>query len=488
VPTVADVIAGGLVRAGVRALCVPVAARGSALVDAARRCELPVTVAASELGACLIAAVLGELGGIPGAALTGDDAMAAAAPGLAYARAEWAPLIVVTEGDGRAASPSFDGIAKQSLRVEPASAAHWIAHGARLALGEPPGPVHLQVSGAARSAALPVAARVTPDPAIPPEESALDRAAEAIARARRPLIVAGRGARRPSTAEWVRAFAEARPAPVLATLKGRGVMPDPHPLALGTIGPLAAEIVSRADLVIAVGVDLAELGDLAWPPVAVLQVGLAPAGSALAVAGEPALTFEELAPRLRDAALADWDVAELDRVKRARAGRRPAGAWVAEIARELSPAGTIAAVDAGTNAPGVIEAWQATRPGELLASSVLGLPGFALPAAIAAQLASPGDRALCFTSAPGLLPVLGELATAAHMARGPIVIAAPDGGAGAPSLAGVLPPALGLRIARVDGRDAFARALDASLATQATSVLLVGDGPAAPLAFGAGPR
>jgi hypothetical protein len=74
------------------------------------------------------------------------------------------------------------------------------------------------------------------------------------------------------------------------------------------------------------------------------------------------------------------------------------------------------------------------------------------------------------------------------MARGPIVIAAPDGGAGAPSLAGVLPPALGLRIARVDGRDAFARALDASLATQATSVLLVGDGPAAPLAFGAGPR
>jgi acetolactate synthase-1/2/3 large subunit len=479
VPTVADLLVDGLLRAGTSRLFAGPAAKGSALVDAARLHDLAVSVAGSDTAACLMAAVTGELTGAPGVAVIPGAALAAAEGALAYARSEWAPLIVVTDGEGSPAA-----LAKQSLRVGPSSAGHWIAHAARLSLAEPWGPVHLDVADSAGSAALPVAARATPDPEPAPETETLDRAAEVIARAQRPLIVAGRGARGPETVAWLRAFAEARPAPVLVTPKARGVMPDPHPLTLGTIGSLAADVLSRADLLVSIGVDPIELRGVDWPRIPLLRLARAAAEDGLEltldVTGDPALTLEELAPRLRDAPRADWDVAELDRLKRSRVApdTGSAAALVARTARELSPAGTVATVDAGDHAPAVMGAWQAVMPGELLASVLLGLPGFALPAAIAAQLARPKHRALCFTSLR-IAPALGELATVVQTEPAPIVIVLPDRppGVGAPT-----PPpfedaarALGLRVPMASGPDTFGRELHAALAGVGPAVIVVAD-------------
>jgi acetolactate synthase-1/2/3 large subunit len=484
VPTVADLLVAGLLRAGTSRLFAGPAAKGSALVDAARLHDLAVSVAGSDTAACLMAAVTGELTGAPGAAVIPGAGLAAAEGALAYARSEWAPLIVVTDGEGSPAA-----LAKQSLRVGPSSAGHWIAHAARLSLAEPWGPVHLDVADSAGSAALPVAARATPDPEPAPEPETLDRAAELIARSQRPLIVAGRGARGPETVAWLRAFAEARPAPVLVTPKARGVMPDPHPLTLGTIGAGAADVLSRADLLVSIGVDPIELRGLDWPRLPILRLARAAADDgapALDVTGDPALTLEELAPRLRDAPRADWDVAELDRLKRSRVVRdvSSAAALVARTARALCPAGTVATVDAEDYAPAVIGAWEAVMPGDLLTSTVLGLPGFALPAAIAAQLARPRHRALCFTSLRGIAPALGELATAAQTEPAPIVIVLPDR---APALAAPtratfadVVRGLGLRITPASDPDTFGRDLNVALTDARASMILVADRILAP--------
>ena len=470
-PTVADVLVEGLLRAGVSRLF---AAGRSALLDAARRHDLPVALAASDLGAGLMAAVTGERGGAPGAWIARD--LSAAAAVLAYARAEWAPLVALTEREAGHSAPGempFAALAKQSLRVEAASAAHWVAHASRLARAEPPGPVHLDVTGAT-AAALPVATRATPDTAPPPDTGALDRAAELIARAQRPLVLAGRGTRGRDTVGWLRAFAEALPAPVLVTPKARGVMPDPHPLALGTMGPATEVVVRRADLIVAIGLEPIELPrhvPVVRLAAAVSENELAPA---VQVIGDLTLVLEELAPRLRDSPRADWDVAELDRLKRARVATDGDGlaARVTRLARELSPAGTVAAMDAGPQTAALVDAWEAVQPGELLASSVLGLPGIGLPAAIAAQLDDPTRRVLCFATVSSMLPVLGELATAARTAPAPIVIVLPDA---APHMATLDDVAGSLGVGLVSALDgpSFARALDAALRTPGPTLIRV---------------
>jgi acetolactate synthase-1/2/3 large subunit len=233
-------------------------------------------------------------------------------------------------------------------------------------------------------------------------------------------------------ATWVRALAETLPAPVLCTAKGKGALPDPHPLALGLLTP-GHPLAARADLVVALGVDAAELSPGAWPAAArAAHVGHRPCGplyrAVVEVVADIGLVIEELAPRLRGRARADWDVAELDRLKRALATPAPAGARlarhrVAAIVREATPAGTLAALDVPLAA-----AWQAVAPRELLIPNGVATPGFALPAALAAALARDGRRVVAIGAVSGMVPPGGELATAVRLAL-PIVMIAldPDG-------------------------------------------------------------
>src|SRR5207244_4442947 len=308
---------------------------------------LPVVAVHSALAACVMAAVSGELGEGPGAAAV--ESAPAALAGLAHARLDRAPMILLTEPAG---SPSVQGdaLAKQSLRVAADSASRGVARAAELAMAEPRGPVHL---------ALPRAA------------------AERLA--------------------------------------------VPGPAAVGRRPPSAPD---GAALGFGGGLEAVGLGGAPGPDGAtVLHLGRARHTgqgyvAAVEVVGAPGLVLEELAPRLRGRARADWDVAEVDRARRVRAARLAAGAAglgpnrMAQLARELTPAGTIAAVEGCPAMLGAALGWLAVAPGECLVPNALGTAGFALPAAIAAQLAHPGRRVLCFTDPGGLLRVLGEPATA----------------------------------------------------------------------------
>jgi acetolactate synthase-1/2/3 large subunit len=149
---------------------------------------------------------------------------------------------------------------------------------------------------------------------------------------------------------------------------------------------------------------------------------------ALEVVGDPGALLEDLAPRIvRRDARADWDVAEVERLRRERAAALEvpvpglAPHRVAQIARELTAAGSIATVDAGAHMFQTTAYWQALAPGELLISNGLATMGFALPAAIAAQLVHPERRVVCFTGDGGLMMVVAELETVARL-RLPIVI------------------------------------------------------------------
>ena len=94
-----------------------------------------------------------------------------------------------------------------------------------------------------------------PDRAIAPPEDALAAAVELLRGARRPLIIVGHGARFDMTA--IVELAEQLSSPVVTTFKGKGLIPDKHPLAGGVLGrsgtPIASWLMNESDALLVFG-------------------------------------------------------------------------------------------------------------------------------------------------------------------------------------------------------------------------------------------
>jgi acetolactate synthase-1/2/3 large subunit len=376
-----------------------------------------------------MAAVTGELDDAPGvAAVSLARGVTGVVDGAAHATRDRAPIIVVS--DAAADARLLEPVTKASLVPAAASAGHWIAHAAQLSMAAPRGAVHLALrADVAAAPALPVATSCRRAPLPAASADTLDALADTIARATRPILVAGLEVSE-DDAKWLRALAETLPAPVLCTAKGKGALPDPHPLALGLLVP-GHPLAGRADLIIALGVDAVELAPGAWPAgVESARVSRGgPVGDdyrpVVDVVADIGLVIEELAPRLRGRTRADWDVAELDRMKRSRVAPSPSGPGLArgrvvEIVREATPAGTLLALDVP-----LADAWQAVAPRELLIPNGVATLGFALPAALAAALAREDRRVVAIGAASGIVAMAGELETAARLGS-PIVVIALD--------------------------------------------------------------
>jgi acetolactate synthase-1/2/3 large subunit len=458
-PTVADVVVDGLLRSGVARIFAAGRPAERGLYAAAVRRGLTVVDAGASATASLLAAVTGEVGEAPGVALVAEAT--GTAQGLAHAVSSRAPTLVVSTTPSP--SPSFKG----EVMLTPESAAHGTAHAIQLALGPPRGPVHVTLAlDIADRPSVPVATTVRPAPLPPPDARALDEAARRLGEATRPVLVVGLECRTGDVAKWLRPLAETLPAPVLTTPRARGVLPDPHPLNLGSIGEGKA-LLAQADLVAMVGVDALEVVPSAWPAsTPILHIGTTPSARAdrvpsLEVVGDIALVIEELAPRLRGRTRADWDVAAVDRLKRQLVTSRRVGgpARVVASARDMMVAGTVAAADPGLCEAAVAAGWQAVGPSELLIPGEGGAPGFALTAALASRLERPDRWALAFTDRHGLAPDGNALGVMARL-KAPVVVIVlgPAQGGAAPA------ERMGLTVAPAPTESALARALSAALA------------------------
>ncbi|MEO1251815.1 MAG: thiamine pyrophosphate-dependent enzyme [Pseudomonadota bacterium] len=93
------------------------------------------------------------------------------------------------------------------------------------------------------------------DPRMAPPADIVGAAAKRIGAAKRPVIIAGYGAK-DSMADVVE-LAEYLKCPVVTTFKGKGLIPDTHPLAGGVLGrsgtPIASWFMNECDLIIAIG-------------------------------------------------------------------------------------------------------------------------------------------------------------------------------------------------------------------------------------------
>jgi acetolactate synthase-1/2/3 large subunit len=95
-----------------------------------------------------------------------------------------------------------------------------------------------------------------------PSPAQISRAAKVLGAAKRPVLLAGHGAVRNHATESLIRFSEHLHIPVATTFMGKGVFPDNHPNALGTIGFMVHDYANfgfdQADVILSVGYDMQE--------------------------------------------------------------------------------------------------------------------------------------------------------------------------------------------------------------------------------------
>jgi acetolactate synthase-1/2/3 large subunit len=274
----------------------------------------------------------------------------------------------------------------------------------------------------------------------PPDQAAIEAAAALIVRARRPVLYVGGGVVKSDSHEHLLRLAELVQAPVTTTLMARGAFPDSHPLALGMPGmhgtyPAVAAL-QEADLVVALGarfddrvtgkldafaprarivhadIDPAEIGKNRAPDVAIAgdlrltMVRLAEAVAALVARGEQPDTTLWLAT------LEGWKFQFPLRYSQDPAGPlKPQ--YVTERLSALTGGDAIIVAGVGQHQMHAAQHYSFTRPRSWINSGGAGTMGFAVPAAMGAQVGRPGELVVAIDGDGCFQMTAQELATCA---------------------------------------------------------------------------
>jgi acetolactate synthase-1/2/3 large subunit len=366
-----------------------------------------------------------------------------------------------------------------------------------------PRPVYLEVPADVLAAGAPAReARGPLPPALGVEDAdAVDRAAELLAAASRPLIWAGGGAR--DAGAQVRELAERLQAPVFTTYTARGLLGD-HPLAIGLPphAPDAGALWDAADAVVSVGSDLDGMNTQNWrmprPPRLIVVNADAVDGTKNydadeVVEGDAAIACAMLAQRLRADRRAWADIDEVRRCARSRLrADHPAELAFLDAFAAAVPDDAVVLADMCVPGYWIAGFHRFSAPRRLQYPMGWGTLGFAFPASIGAAVAADGRSVISVSGDGGFLFACGELATLAQERTSLTTVIVDDGGYGmlrydqrrrgasvdygidlrTPDFV-ALARAFGLRAESVDGLgDAFARALERHVADAEPTVLV----------------
>jgi len=302
-----------------------------------------------------------------------------------------------------------------------------------------PGPVLIDICKDVQQAE---AERITPDrleiPGYKPNGHVnLERAreaAQAVAQAKRPVILAGHGVLLSRAEEELRTFAEKAGAPVGTTLLGIGAFPVDHPLALHMTGFMGTgwnlKAVQNADVLMMVGMRVddrvtARLADFAPNVKTFIHIDID--GSEMGKNVRPHIelvadarnALEAMIPHVGqvDAERGQW-LTQIDawreehplRYKHSNGQLQPQDVLIDMYRRARSEA--IVVADVGQNQIWAALWWNYKRPGLFINSGGSGTMGFALPAALGAKFARPDKAVWCVAGEGGFVMTVQELSVA----------------------------------------------------------------------------
>jgi pyruvate oxidase len=268
------------------------------------------------------------------------------------------------------------------------------------------------------------------DRAIEPPAAVLAEAVALLARARRPVIVVGHGAR--FAMDAVTVLADELGAPVLTTFKAKGQISDHHPLGAGVLGrsgtPVASWLMNESDLLLVFGASFSNHTGIAeYKPTIQVDADAMALGRfhpvTVGLQGDVGVTALALAEQARGSAGGRddqrADVAERWAIWRAEKARRVAddrGSGISSAAifsalNDHVPDDAVIAVDVGNNTYSFGRYFECTSQSVLM-SGYLGSIGFGYPAAMGAWAAAPDRPIVAVTGDGGFGQYLAEITTA----------------------------------------------------------------------------
>jgi acetolactate synthase-1/2/3 large subunit len=266
----------------------------------------------------------------------------------------------------------------------------------------------------------------------------ITNAAHLIAKARKPVIIAGGGVIISGASKDLKEFAEHAEIPVTMTLMGLGGFPGTHKLSLGMLGMhgtyYANMAVQDSDLLIAIGMrfDDRVTGKLeAFAPHAkIVHIDIDPTSIRknvrvdVPIVGDVKRVLTVLNKVLKEEVKEQWGEirkAWLKQIAAWKAERPMTYTWsdkeikpqfVVEKIYELTKGDAIITTEVGQNQMWAAQFFKYDKPRTFLSSGGLGTMGYGFPAAIGAQLAYPNKLVIDIAGDGSIQMNVQELATA----------------------------------------------------------------------------
>ena len=456
----AELFVAALENEGVRQIFAVPGEENLDFVEAMRRSSIKLIVTRHEQAAAFMAATHGRLTGRAGVCLTtlGPGALNLTT-GAAYALLGAMPIIMITGQKGilsrkQAAFQVVDMVStmrpltKMAQQiVSTATVPSIVREAFRVAQEERPGPVHLELPEDIAAEAAPA---ISPVPVHPIElplasPAALDRAAELIRKAQRPLVMLGAAASRPQLADNLSSFVKRLQIPFFNTQMGKGAVAGGSGLYMGTAALSERDYVhlaiDRADLIVAIGHDTVEKPPFLMGPNGpiVLHVGYLPATVEEVyfpqaelvgdVGPSLALLADRLEGRLPNAgallALRGEILARIgDRAEESRYPLTPQR--IVHDVRQVMPEDGIVCLDNGMYKIWFARNYRTHVANTLLLDNALATMGAGLPSAMMAAMLNPNRRVLAVCGDGGFMMNSQELETAARLKLNLVVLILQD--------------------------------------------------------------
>ena len=269
-------------------------------------------------------------------------------------------------------------------------------------------------------------------PTVRGHEGQIKQAAQLVSEAQRPVIFSGHGVTLANAQQELRQLAETIHAPVITTLLGIGSFPRTHVLCLGMSGmhgeAYANKAVQGADVLIAVGMRFSDRVtgklDTFARDAKVIHIDVDPAEIGknvpvdVPVVGDVKHVLESLNARIEPAEHKEWlatvDAWRQESEQRDILNRETDDLLPPYIIRQIWHANqgdAIMVSDVGQNQMWEAQYYLHDRYRSLITSGGLGTMGFALPAAVGAQVGCPDDEVWVTVGDGGIQMNIQELAT-----------------------------------------------------------------------------
>lgn len=430
------------------------------LVESLRTSKIELILTRHEQAAAFMAATHGRLTGKPGVCLStlGPGALNLST-GAAYAHLGAMPMILITGqkpimSSRQARFQIVDVVAtmkpltKLSRQIVSASSIPTVVRDAfRVAMEERPGPVHLELPEDIAGDEVPDVPVVPVHPIEIPvaHRAALDRAAEMILAAKRPLVMMGAATSRPRSTHGIASFVRRTGIPFFTTQMGKGTVPGGTNLYMGTAAlserDYIHDAIDAADLIVAIGHDPIEKPPFIMGPSGpkVIHVSYTPASVEQVyfpdaeVVGDVGPSLELLADRLEGklpqaAALLPLREEILKHI----ADRATEARWpptpqrIVHDIRQVIPENGIVALDNGMYKIWFARNYRTRVANTLLLDNALATMGAGLPSAMMAAMLNPGCRVLAVAGDGGFMMNSQEMETAVRLKLNLVVLVLED--------------------------------------------------------------